>query len=124
MLHCKETVEDVDYLILHCGLTMRLWWYMFRWFNTPLVIPRSMKELMLSWKSGRRRKKQRAWNMVLIALMWVVWRERNRRAFEGAESSFLQLKCSLRSLVFFWYKQKVPHCIEDWVDFVEDGLFV
>lgn len=57
--------------------------------------------------------------MVPIALMWVVWRERRRSAYEGVESSFLQLRSSLRSLIFFWCKQKVPSCLEDWVDFVE-----
>lgn len=27
---CKKAGEDVDHLLLHCGLTMKLWWDMFR----------------------------------------------------------------------------------------------
>lgn len=30
---CKEEGEDVNYLILHCDFTMRLWWDMFKRFN-------------------------------------------------------------------------------------------
>ncbi|KAF3661592.1 Protein translocase subunit SECA2, chloroplastic [Capsicum annuum] len=65
----KETGEDVDHLLLHCGLTMRLWWDMVRWFHTPWIMPRTVKDLMLSWKSGRRRRRRRAWNMAPIALI-------------------------------------------------------
>lgn len=32
-----------------------------------------------------------------LALMWVVWRERNRRTFEGVESSLSQLRSRLLS---------------------------
>lgn len=46
------------------------------------------------------------WNLVPLALMWVVWRERNRRTFDGVEWSFPQLRSSLRSLIFFWYTHK------------------
>uniref|UniRef100_A0A0V0GU85 Putative ovule protein n=1 Tax=Solanum chacoense TaxID=4108 RepID=A0A0V0GU85_SOLCH len=76
-----------------------------------MVMPKRVKELMFSWKSGRRRRRRRAWNMVQLALMWVVWRERNRRAFEGVESSSPQ--SSLRSLILFWCTQKVPYCIDE-----------
>ncbi|WMV43147.1 hypothetical protein MTR67_036532 [Solanum verrucosum] len=57
------------------------------WFDTPWAMQKTVKELMFSWKNGRRRRR-RAWNVVPLALMWVVWRERNKRAFVGVESSF------------------------------------
>lgn len=75
---------------------------------------------MFSWKCVRRR---RAWNMIPFVVMWVVWSERNRRAIEGVESSFSQLRSSLCSLIFFWYTQKVPCCIDDWVELVENHIF-
>lgn len=37
--------------------------------------------------------------------------KKNKRAFQGIESSFSQLKSSLHSLIFFWCMQKVPCCI-------------
>ncbi|KAF3632043.1 hypothetical protein FXO38_26312 [Capsicum annuum] len=44
---------------------------------------RTVKEMLSCWKAGRSRRKCRAWNVVPLALMWIVWGERNRRAFEG-----------------------------------------
>lgn len=34
-------------------------------------------------KEQEKEKTTKGWNFVPLALMWVVWRERNRRAFEG-----------------------------------------
>lgn len=36
---CKEAGEVMDHLFLHCGLTARLWWDMFRWFGTSWTMP-------------------------------------------------------------------------------------
>lgn len=103
----KEVYRDVDHLLLHCRLTMRLWWDKLRWFVAPWG-------MMFSWKSGKRKRRLRAWNVVPLALMWVNWRERKKRAFEGVELSFSPSKSSLRSLIFFWCTQKVPSCIDNW----------
>lgn len=34
----------------------------------------------------------KVWDVALIALVWVVWKERNRRAFEGIENDSVNLK--------------------------------
>lgn len=49
--------------------------------------------------------------MLPVALIWIIWSERNRRAFEGVEMGFGQLRSSLRSLVYFWCAHVVPGCI-------------
>lgn len=48
-----------------------------------LDMPSSVKEWLFSWKSGARRRRYKAGNVTPLALMWVIQRERNRRAFEG-----------------------------------------
>lgn len=55
-------------------------------------------------------------------IMWVVWREKNKRAFEGVESSSPQ--SIIHSLILFWCTQKVPYCVDDWVEFLEIQLIV
>lgn len=66
----------MDNLLIHCSLTTMLWWDTLRWFNTSWAMPRSVKELMFSWTSGRRGRRLKAWNVALLALMWVIWREK------------------------------------------------
>lgn len=51
---------------------------------------------------------------------WVIWKERNMRAFEGVRLSFTQVRSILRSLIFFWCTHKALCCIEEGVDFVEN----
>jgi len=53
--------------------------------------------------------------MVLLVLMWIVWSEKSEELLLSIESNFFQLS-SLHSLVFFWCTQKVPSCIDDWVE--------
>ncbi|PHT53750.1 hypothetical protein CQW23_08212 [Capsicum baccatum] len=72
---CKETSEDVD-LVLHCSPTSRLWWDMFSWFGIYWMMPRSVKDTLSCWKFGKNRRKCRAWNVVPLALMWIVWCEK------------------------------------------------
>ncbi|KAF3624470.1 hypothetical protein FXO37_31347 [Capsicum annuum] len=104
-----DVLPDSNIEVLYCAhldgklSTWRrkeLWWDMLRWFDTSWAMSRTVKELMVSWKRGRRRRRRKAWNVVPLSLMWVVLGETNRRAFEGVEFSFSQLRSSLRSLRF------------------------
>lgn len=86
-------------------------------------MPSVVKELVFSWndEDGGEGVGHGAW--FLFALMWVVWRERSKRAFEGVEIIFLQFKSSvLLSLVSIWCTYEILLCTEDWVSFVENRL--
>lgn len=48
----------------------------------------------LEWQE---RKEKMAWIVALLSLMWVVWREINRRAFEGLLKNFIKLRSSFLS---------------------------
>lgn len=51
-------------------------------------MPKTMKDLMFCLRYGRRKRRRRAWNVVLLAMMRVIWIERSRRAFGGIDVSF------------------------------------
>ena len=42
------------------------------------------------------------WNAVPLCLKWTVWREHNRRAFEGSERPMMDLKMFLLRALFDW----------------------
>ncbi|WMV13364.1 hypothetical protein MTR67_006749 [Solanum verrucosum] len=107
---CKELCENVDHILLHCNLATRLWEDIFRWFGFSWIMPRIVKELMLSWKSRARRRRHKIWSVTPFALTWDIWIERNGRAFEGVEMSLAQLSSSLQSLIFFWSTHVVLVC--------------
>lgn len=106
---CKESGEDVN-LVLHCWINSCLWWKILRWFRLEWVMLSTMKETMLSWAFRSRKKRCMEWDVVPLALMWIIWLERNRRAFDRSEKDFVHLSCTHRFTT----------CIDEWVLFVEN----
>ena len=85
MCHCNG--ETLDHLLLHCGKAYWLWSLVFRSFGIAWVLPRSVAETLFSWWNWLGKHLSRIWNLVLLCLMWCLWRERNWRTFEDMESS-------------------------------------
>ena len=80
---CMRHGEPADHLFLHCSLTMKLWHRLFQLAKTDWVPPRSISD-MLSINYNRFGFSKRGivlWQAECIALIWVVWRERNARIF-------------------------------------------
>lgn len=77
------------------------------------MMPGTVRDLLHSWAGRRKKRRQRAWEVTLLALMSVVWKERNRRAFEGNEHDFVHLRNSLLTLIAFWCTHEIPIYIDD-----------
>ena len=85
---CKEKEEISDHLILFCKRTTMLWSLIFSLFGVQWVLHSSIKRNLLGWHStfvGKRREK--AWRAAPLCLMWTLWKERNKRAFNDIEWS-------------------------------------
>lgn len=59
-------------------------------------------ELLIAWggaRVGKRRK--RVCLMIPLSLMWIIWRERNMRFFEGVANPLFRIKgfCSVACIV-------------------------
>ncbi|RVW25634.1 putative ribonuclease H protein [Vitis vinifera] len=81
---CMKHGETVDHLFLHCSLTIGLWHRLFQSAKMDWVSPRSISDMLASNFNGFGFSKRGIvlWQNACIALMWVVWRERNARIFE------------------------------------------
>lgn len=45
-------------------------------------------------------------------------------AFEGVDNDFVHVRSSIVSIVYFLYIHEVLVCIDDWVTFVENHIFL
>lgn len=63
--------------------------------------------------------RQIACNVVPLAFLWIVRREKNRREFEGVGDNFAHLRNSLLSLIAFSCTRNFPIRIDDWVSLVK-----
>ncbi|RVW76404.1 Molybdopterin biosynthesis protein CNX1 [Vitis vinifera] len=101
---CMKHGETVDHLFLHCSLTIGLWHRLFQSAKMDWVSPRSISDMLSSNFNGFGSSKRGIvlWQNACIALMWVVWRERNARIFEDKARNSEYLWDSICFLTSFW----------------------
>jgi hypothetical protein len=77
---CKKSGESIEHLSLHCEVARDLWSYILTLFGVEWVMPRMVLELLTSWGAsfGYGPAKE-VWRLVLLCLMWCIWRERKSR---------------------------------------------
>lgn len=80
---CRDDVESVDHLFLHCPWSRQFWDYFVRCMGIYCAHPASMRVLLLCWPKqslGENRiRSSEVWLMVSAAN----WEEHNRRIFYG-----------------------------------------
>ena len=81
---CIKHGESADHLFVYCSLTLGLQHILFQIAKMDLVPLRSISYMMtIDYKGFGKFKRCRVlWQTACIALIWVVWRERNARIFE------------------------------------------
>ena len=113
---CVRARANVDHLLLHCKVANKLCRVVLNLFGCNGWCP--VKEALQSWTNKRGERRPRAWSVSPLAIMWVIWKERNGRACEGLEQDFVKMQTSMLSLVSFWCTYDVPICIEDWISYL------
>ncbi|RVW92839.1 LINE-1 retrotransposable element ORF2 protein [Vitis vinifera] len=101
---CMKQGETVDHLFLHCPLTMGLWYRLFQLTKIDWVPPRSIFDMLSTNFNGFGSSKRGIvlWQAACIALLWVVWRERNARIFEGKTRNLENLWDMIHFLASLW----------------------
>ncbi|RVW84726.1 Transposon TX1 uncharacterized 149 kDa protein [Vitis vinifera] len=96
--------ETVDHLFLHCPLTMGLWYRLFQLTKIDWVLPRSIFDMLSTNFNGFGSFKRgiALWQVAYIALLWVVWRERNARIFEDKTRNSENLWDMIHFLASLW----------------------
>ena len=83
---CKYEEETTDHLLLFCEKARMLWLLIFPLFGVQWVMHSSVKRNLLGWHgSFVGKKREKAWRVAPLCLMWTIWKERNRRAFDDIE---------------------------------------
>ena len=101
---CMRHGESADHLFLHCSLTLGLWHRLFQLAKMDWVPPRSISDMLSITFSGfgLSRRGIVLWKAACIALIWVVWWERNARIFEDKARNPESLWDSIFFLASLW----------------------
>ena len=108
--------------LLHCEKTKEVWMLLLSLFEVSWVFPFSVKETLLGWRGSFVGKKRKVvWQVGPLCLFWVIWKARNRIAFEDSVLSIQRLKASFVYLLWsetkLWIKDG-PSTLIDFVDWV------
>ena len=100
----KENQQTADHLFLHCSLSMGLWHRLFQLVKMDWVPPRSISDMMsINYKGfGASKRGIVLWQNTSIALIWVMWQERNARIFENKARNSENLWDSVHFLASLW----------------------
>ena len=82
-LLCMESGETVDYIFLHCPLSLGLWHRLFSLAHMDWVPSRTICDMMIISYGGLRNSSRGKVlrQFACLGLMWIVWRERNDKIF-------------------------------------------
>ena len=83
---CKTEEETIDHLLLFCDKARMLWNLIYSLFGVKWVMHSSIRRNLLGWHSSFVGKKwEKAWRAAPLCLLWTIWNERIRRAFNDVK---------------------------------------
>ena len=100
---CLSAKESVDHLLLNCKFAQHLWTSTLGCFGCSWVPSQSILELFEAWKFQFQSKRGKIlWRSSFLVNIWAIWKERNRRCFEGCLSPPLVVAAKACFLAATW----------------------
>ncbi|CAO2206826.1 unnamed protein product [Urochloa humidicola] len=87
---CDQTLEDADHLCLHCVYAQEVWMLVAHWTDGLVQIPYLTVGMECWWNyslTGLPKNIKRDKASIMIYTTWNLWKERNRRIFQGCSAS-------------------------------------
>lgn len=91
---CTASLETADHLCLHCPFAMQVWSLATAWSENLIQLPPANCTTEDWWRLSLRalpKSKRRTKAALLIYFAWNIWKERNRRVFQGRDMTSLQI---------------------------------
>ncbi|XP_059066304.1 uncharacterized protein LOC131857628 [Cryptomeria japonica] len=89
---CQKHEETADHLLLHCKFSSHCWWHFMGKLKIFGPFPSGLDEWFLQWPEPARKPIFVDAIYILPSLLiWEIWKERNRRIFQGKEVSLMSL---------------------------------
>ena len=102
---CEENEETIDHLLIHCSRAKMLWDLLLAITDSNWVFPRTVRQLLLAWQSASvSKKRKRVWLAAPLCILWTLWIERNRVAFENEVPSAHRMKSFFLFTLWSWAK--------------------
>lgn len=95
--------ESIDHLLLNCNFAYVIWTSIFSGFHFSAPLHQSVPALFEFWGLGVGSKRGRSmWKLSFLAAIWSIWKERNRRCFEGKVANVNMVVEAVKRSVALW----------------------
>jgi hypothetical protein len=91
---CDQDLETARHLCLHCVFAREVWVLVADWTRGDISVPVAELDLESWWNSSIQstvKEKRRRVASLLIYTAWNIWKERNRRVFQGKSMTSQQV---------------------------------
>ncbi|XP_022025107.1 uncharacterized protein LOC110925461 [Helianthus annuus] len=122
---CGEGVETVEHLFTACNVTMRVWNRFSEWVKIPPIFAFSFKDILSIHKGGNGDKKVKGIIRGLVMVTcWAIWKARNDKIFGNGQGNSEDIFGAVRSLGFFWLKNRSAHKNIVWREWCNYPLYM
>ncbi|KAF5184428.1 hypothetical protein FRX31_025984 [Thalictrum thalictroides] len=102
---CGMANESTTHLFLHCSKALQLWASL---IQSPFIFSNlfgmdSIQEWLVAWPERKGPEITRwIWNLLPVAVIWVIWKNRNDKAFRDREFSVSKLEKEIKCTIWYW----------------------
>ncbi|WJX67033.1 hypothetical protein P8452_51532 [Trifolium repens] len=101
---CGNQFETAQHLFLYCPVTMQIWERVFAWLNLHFLLPHNILSLLIYVATTPGTKYlRRGLVMIWCAVIWSVWRHRNRIVFENGVLDGVELLDDIKVASWKWW---------------------
>ena len=78
--------ETCSHLFFSCKMAYKIWLGCYKWLGIQTVLPQMASD---HWRQhmglGRGLKRKLIWQVIWFSVIWIIWKNRNNKIFDGAE---------------------------------------
>lgn len=111
---CNRYEETATHLLLHCDVAHLVWLKLMLWLDRRFIIPPNLFVLWECWSDGGRVNKvtKGLW-LIWHTTIWVIWKKRNDKIFNGCHFEVDELVEEIKVLSWRWLLERTltPCCL-------------
>ncbi|XP_022032637.1 uncharacterized protein LOC110933739 [Helianthus annuus] len=122
---CGDPTESVDHIFTGCELSDYIWNRLCAWIGIPNVFAFSFSDILnLHDNVPAEKKAKKIIFGLVIVTCWCVWKARNAKIFSGINASKEEIFGEVKSLSFFWLKNRSRFSELVWEDWCNSPLYM
>ena len=108
---CDQEAETGHHLLVSSSFAKVIWWNLLSWMDCSCSF-QGPSQLHTWWEHLRGmqgRDRRRGFDSLFMCIIWAIWKERNKRLFEGTSCTAVELQDKIKLDIQLWIHAGVHH---------------